>query len=111
MPRIGKIFIDGEERGPAAPEQEEVGAARAAGIDWPRLRELVRGSRKALAAMLAASAFASAAGVVPALMLSPIVDDLTGERKAPLGLVAETIFERLPEFQSGDVEGFCARWS
>ena len=23
----------------------------------------------------------------------------------------ETIFERLPEFQSGDVEGFCARWS
>ena len=23
---------------------------------------------------------------------------------------AETIFERLPEFQSGDVEGFCARW-
>ncbi|MBR1189801.1 DapH/DapD/GlmU-related protein [Bradyrhizobium sp. AUGA SZCCT0160] len=23
---------------------------------------------------------------------------------------AETIFQRLPEFQSGDVEGFCARW-
>ena len=23
---------------------------------------------------------------------------------------AETIFERLPEFQSGDVEAFCARW-
>ena len=22
----------------------------------------------------------------------------------------ETIFERLPDFQSGDVEGFCARW-
>jgi len=24
---------------------------------------------------------------------------------------AETIFQRLPEFQSGDVEAFCARWS
>jgi phosphonate metabolism protein (transferase hexapeptide repeat family) len=24
---------------------------------------------------------------------------------------AETIFERLAQFQSGDVEGFCARWS
>jgi phosphonate metabolism protein (transferase hexapeptide repeat family) len=24
---------------------------------------------------------------------------------------AETIWQRLPEFQSGDVEGFCARWS
>ena len=24
---------------------------------------------------------------------------------------AETIFERLAEFQSGDIEGFCARWS
>jgi phosphonate metabolism protein (transferase hexapeptide repeat family) len=24
---------------------------------------------------------------------------------------AETVFERLAEFQSGDVEGFCARWS
>ncbi|MGH6711663.1 MAG: acetyltransferase, partial [Bradyrhizobium sp.] len=23
---------------------------------------------------------------------------------------AEIIFQRLPEFQSGDVEGFCARW-
>jgi phosphonate metabolism protein (transferase hexapeptide repeat family) len=23
---------------------------------------------------------------------------------------AETIFQRLPEFQSGDVEGFCTRW-
>ena len=24
---------------------------------------------------------------------------------------AETIWQRLPEFQSGDVEAFCARWS
>jgi len=24
---------------------------------------------------------------------------------------AETIWQRLPEFQSGNVEGFCARWS
>ncbi len=52
-------------------------------------------------------------GGVPA---RPIKERFSRKIAAELSQIAwwnwppETIWERLPEFQSGDVEAFCARW-
>ena len=53
-------------------------------------------------------------GGVPAKPIRERFDRRTAERYQALAWwdwPAETIFQRLPEFQSGDVEAFCARWA
>jgi ABC-type multidrug transport system fused ATPase/permease subunit len=86
-----------EEKAPEAQEEEEevaidrlppLGENATRQIPWRRLWDLLRPSRPALAVMLALGLAGSAAGVVPALMLAPLVDGLTHVTHTGLGAAA-----------------------